>query len=231
MRQAFQSDFYFRPEGYFYPRTPGGVRPPRRAREGNTQIFLSTHPGRGATFMSFALIPASSYFYPRTPGGVRPAATARARLSSLYFYPRTPGGVRLPAPPDEPAPDIFLSTHPGRGATRVCIPAAKSTWTFLSTHPGRGATAIDCPQELPTPYFYPRTPGGVRRGGCFSGIANLYISIHAPRAGCDCEPMSWGPVGEVFLSTHPGRGATLAVVVVHALDELFLSTHPGRGAT
>ena len=194
---------------YFYPRTPGGVRllclsrlsqrlrisihAPRAGCDlpqlpaPAYRVSISIHaPRAGCDFLRRLMSLRPTYFYPRTPGGVRPGYVYRPPRVPGHFYPRTPGGVRP------------LST-----ARRNCR----------------------------TPYFYPRTPGGVRRGGCFSGIANLYISIHAPRAGCDCEPMSWGPVGEVFLSTHPGRGATLAVVVVHALDELFLSTHPGRGAT
>ena len=79
------------------------------------------------------------------------------------------------------------------------------------------------------------------------------ISIHAPRAGCDCrhavgkrslaEFQSTHPVrgatapmpslssSAVFQSTHPVRGATRRSVVVSTTEPRFQSTHPVRGAT
>ena len=78
------------------------------------------------------------------------------------------------------------------------------------------------------------------------------ISIHAPRAGCDClrkqdtfQPSYFNPrtpcgvrqleinlvaASEKFQSTHPVRGATsMNLAVIQRLA--FQSTHPVRGAT
>ena len=56
--------------------------------------------------------------------------------------------------------------------------------------------------------FNPRTPGGVRQ--LFPVVApTRFVSIHAPRAGCDTSPFPTLRAGTVFQSTHPGRGATV----------------------
>ena len=81
---------------------------------------------------------------------------------------------------------------------------------------------------------------------------NLYVSIHAPREGCDLgrttllrQKMGFNSrtpggvrlVDEAkvatkisFQFTHPGRGATLPALSVRS-SQLFQFTHPGRGAT
>ena len=65
---------------------------------------------------------------------------------------------------------------------------------FQSTHPVRGATCV------------------IRIGS-----AVLYISIHAPREGCDlAELLADEPTLE-FQSTHPVRGATLRVVLIRPI--------------
>ena len=101
--------------------------------------------------------------------------------------------------------------------------------------------------------FNPRTPRGVRHGDGDEGAGGFVVSIHAPRAGCDEGVPSVIPVGRVFQSTHPARGATcglrgripIVFVSIHApragcdtigwglvvLVTLFQSTHPARGAT
>ena len=105
-------------------------------------------------------------------------------VTSQDFNPRTPCGVRLAAICVAVRPLQFQSTHPVRGATRryqyragrkiyfnprtPCGVRPLLPWiidvglTFQSTHPVRGATAA------------------------YGGVSRLeYISIHAPRAGCD----------------------------------------------
>ena len=79
------------------------------------------------------------------------------------------------------------------------------------------------------------------------------ISIHAPHAGCDCQNIKEHTRRQIFQSTHPMRGATLAALLAlgialisihaphagcdiyigaHADDAAgFQSTHPMRGAT
>ena len=55
----------------------------------------------------------------------------------------------------------FQFTHPGRGATCRAV-SAPADLMFQFTHPGRGATT-----------YYFLLPN------------DLYVSIHAPREGCD----------------------------------------------
>ena len=57
-----------------------------------------------------------------------------------------------------------------------------------------------------------------------------YISIHAPRAGCDTTPAKSSLSFFLFQSTHPVRGATVCRVCSTS-SMLFQSTHPVRGAT
>ena len=102
------------------------------------------------------------------------------------FNPRTPCGVR----------------QSGAGG--------KNTWkAFQSTHPMRGATlkfedgALKIRED-----FNPRTPCGVRRLCVLHLVQEVYISIHAPHAGCDPLFAAVCMDDWTFQSTHPMRGAT-----------------------
>ena len=98
-------------QGYFNPRTPGGVR--HLQCDNSIQVY---------------------YFNPRTPGGVRRIAPP-IRRAREYFNPRTPGGVR-PIYANGIIYDlIFQSTHPGWGATRDTIPTRKPS--AISIHAPR----------------------------------------------------------------------------------------------
>ena len=100
--------------------------------------------------------------------------------------------------------------------------------------------------------FNSRTPGGVRLGNVGKAIKLLFVSIHAPREGCDelakvlkpltfvsihapregCDPCSAFAQRCVrrFNSRTPGGVRHLAEEI--AKDEAkFQFTHPGRGAT
>ena len=79
-------------QGYFYPRTPGGVRLVVSEYGSLRSLFLSTHPGRGATRPSGQCRRGGIYFYPRTPGGVRQYRALKISPFVSYFYPRTPAG-------------------------------------------------------------------------------------------------------------------------------------------
>ena len=124
----------------------------------------------------------------------------------------------------------FQFTHPGRGATtwRLARPCSRRKFQF--THPGRGATLI----FLCAPVV-------------------RWVSIHAPREGCDClrlVPLRYKPrfnsrtpggvrrlgyegykVTDPFQFTHPGRGATQCSSKGATGNTPFQFTHPGRGAT
>ncbi len=138
----------------------------------------------------------------------------------------------------------------------------------------RGATRARASRWAWTNHFNPRTPCGVRhrqrkafsqlrgfqsthpmRGATTSELAygsDIFISIHAPHAGCDtinqaqgAQEMDFNPrtpcgvrpdltrsIGtqSVFQSTHPMRGATNQEII-KGQQEAFQSTHPMRGAT
>ena len=80
----------------------------------------------------------------------------------------------------------FQSTHPARGATPLRSQGPGMWSRFQSTHPARGATQR-------------QSTNGKEQ----------YISIHAPREGCDSTGMAFLEGELEFQSTHPARGATL----------------------
>ena len=101
------------------------------------------------------------------------------------FNSRTPGGVRLLSHTIIYYYGVFQFTHPGRGATITKRLVTCHKLLFQFTHPGRGAT-----KPLRT----------------LSGM--LYVSIHAPREGCDTPREVSIERRTGFQFTHPGRGAT-----------------------
>ena len=80
-------------------------------------------------------------------------------------------------------------------------------------------------------YFNPRTPCGVRRRAYVAQRIGSFISIHAPRAGCDKATLQRSCADAAFQSTHPVRGATKFAEFKRQMQGKFQSTHPVRGAT
>ena len=78
---------------------------------------------------------------------------------------------------------------------------------FQSTHPVRGATACITVAGM-SAWISIHAP----REGCDEGdgvhAGRQWISIHAPREGCDPAPGAGFMAQPVFQSTHPVRGAT-----------------------
>ena len=151
----------------------------------------------------------------------------------------------------------------------------KREFVFQFTHPGRGATITDISLTLGDIRFNSRTPGGVRRvpgldlfgvikfqfthpgrGATILGYAPRYceyVSIHAPREGCDlnrrgpvihtgnvsihapregCDPSTPLPSAPFSVSIHaPREGCDLSKTLIEETQGLFQFTHPGRGAT
>ena len=172
------------PRRGFNSRTPGGVRPSPRELSAECLEFQFTHPGRGATSLGLISPILNSSFNSRTPGGVRRRQACLSLLRRRRFNSRTPGGVR----PHTTYTDLdrywFQFTHPGRGATvqggdRNIDPA------FQFTHPGRGATYSARRSTTSCRSFNSRTPGGVRQPFGLIFNRSKYVSIHAPREGCD----------------------------------------------
>ena len=125
-------------------------------------MFQFTHPGRGATRASRADRYKARRFNSRTPGGVRP--------------PETYHGERCQS---------FQFTHPGRGATTRAIFDVLTTRRFNSRTPG-GVRHSSIEYYRSCRSFNSRTPGGVRRLIGHMPCGLRYVSIHAPREGCDC---------------------------------------------
>ena len=149
--------------------------------------ILSTHPGRGATSCGAGRGSTYGLFLSTHPG-----------RGATYTYTGFAAKCL-----------IFLSTHPGRGATYTYTGFAAKCLIFLSTHPGRGATRRTITHRFfGFLYFYPRTPGGVR-----------------PRHTPPCKP-----IDRHFYPRTPG-GVRLFFWFFSFYDVQFLSTHPGRGAT
>ena len=95
-------------------------------------------------------------------------------------------GCDPPARTTVPVFHVFQSTHPVRGATHVHSVGVATCEIFQSTHPVRGATTF-CHSLSPCGYISIHAP----REGCdvlviHAGV-RIGISIHAPREGCDRE--------------------------------------------
>ena len=58
-----------------------------------------------------------------------------------------------------------------------------------------------------------------------------FVSIHAPREGCDLSVLPVMCHSVLFQFTHPGRGATSLRPPLASFQPQFQFTHPGRGAT
>ena len=127
------------------------------------------------------------------------------RLAVLFrFNSRTPGGVRL------------TTEFSSSGGKR-----------FQFTHPGRGATQLDKLLKEGKLRFNSRTPGGVRRPFGLLPIGVRYVSIHAPREGCDQLLVHLPHRLVLFQFTHPGRGATPSQVRSLLHQQSFNSRTPG----
>ena len=60
----------------------------------------------------------------------------------------------------------------------------------------------------------------------------FWISIHAPRMGCDTSKADLLDYAQwLFQSTHPAWGATVCEFILSSLAIIFQSTHPAWGAT
>ena len=169
----------------FNPRTPRGVRRPRRMVQ-NRHGAISIHAPREGCDVQIGRRAQddAKHFNPRTPRGVRPLIMD-AFIANANFNPRTPRGVRRTTGVYLGIPQRFQSTHPARGAT-IGIPAGHNPllyfnprtprgvrrfgchitplfYQFQSTHPARGATFYCDICQKRHANFNPRTPRGVRR--------------------------------------------------------------------
>ena len=179
----------------------------RECYETRYGVFQSTHPVRGATQPMFITINMHVISIHAPRAGCDPITEEEIK-ATVDFNPRTPCGVR-PEIRVHTQHLQAISIH----APRAGCDTKKSRYLlvihgFQSTHPVRGATDLFVSIPAGSCHFNPRTPCGVRRfsGGKDSGILLFqsthpvrgatakwetgrgdprWISIHAPRAGCD----------------------------------------------
>ena len=121
-----------------------------------------------------------------------------------HFNPRTPCGVRHATQALGSTVDVFQSTHPVWGATDWFDALWKIYPKFQSTHPVWGATQI--------------------RGAKY---AICWISIHAPRVGCDQERHTRCRSLQ-SISIHAPRVGCDYLRPVHQEDTLEISIHAPR---
>ena len=172
---------------------------------------------------------ATENFNPRTPRGVRRYPTSPRRISCTDFNPRTPRGVRL-AQPRRGGTDRDFNPRTPRGVRPGPLLRVHREGLFQSTHPARGATWRCWRGWDDAGNFNPRTPRGVRRSDALEAIADYFISIHAPREGCDvCKRLV---LDRNPISIHaPREGCDATPEKELPAAGPFQSTHPARGAT
>ena len=173
------------------------------------------------------------HFNPRTPCGVRHRVRMTVFKRWLISIHAPLAGCDIMRTLAMRGQAIFQSTHPLRGATFMAQRTAPQGKGISIHAPLAGCDTTPADRQALTAYFNPRTPCGVRRRFCPRRCRGPLISIHAPLAGCDtltvnsvagtasdfnprtpcgvrpadqrCPP----PMGDVFQSTHPLRGATI----------------------
>ncbi|OQM47588.1 hypothetical protein B5783_1881 [Bifidobacterium breve] len=124
-----------------------------------------------------------------------------------------------------------ISIHaPRMGSDRLARHEAQEPQGFQSTLPGWGATSIcrRCPRWHR--HFNPRSPDGERLCRQFDELAQLTISIHAPRMGSDGGLVVDGGDLHGFQSTLPGWGATRAQAFERVLDDAISIHAPRMGS-
>ena len=125
---------------------------------------------------------------------------------------------------------IFQSTLPVGGSDLRRRPKRCISYRFQSTLPVGEATGQCHLQNLPKPYFNPRSPRGGATFLRYHIFQHFPISIHAPRGGSDASHPSWD---DVFgISIHAPRGGSDALNnQPFSAKTLFQSTLPAGGAT
>ena len=169
--------------------------------------FISIHaPRMGCDMPPCFTCPKVVNFNPRTPYGMRHMKILPISLHS-YFNPRTPYGMRLKGSLHAYFL-IDISIHaPRMGCDRISISALSLLTSFQSTHPVWDATCRCNYRLIDSTNFNPRTPYGMRHDNTYTtgtymgfqsthpvwdatrrvavSLVMYFISIHAPRMGCD----------------------------------------------
>ena len=212
----------------FNPRAPCGARRLNESPDGDTGLFQSTRPLRGATTRRPISTSGMRNFNPRAPCGARLSdCTLGIECPNISIHAPLAGRdvtINPIAVPSFP----FQSTRPLRGATPPQEPSGRGR-AFQSTRPLRGATDV-----------------------VFLSLFQELISIHAPLAGRDCEPggrwrmgqisihaplagrdfgKRWSPRQAADFNPRAPCGARPENCAEVPLASSFQSTRPLRGAT
>ena len=123
-------------------------------------------------------------------------------ILQIGFNPRTPGGVRQCIGWSCSPSFLFQSTHPGWGATVILL-VLHLLVMFQSTHPGWGATkriGLACKEKWVSIH--------APRVGCdmvYDDPERIWfsVSIHAPRVGCDANKLN--KKNKIMVSIHAPR--------------------------
>ena len=187
------------------PRT-GSDRAASKAA-GETWVFQSTLPARGATLPSWKLPSVSRNFNPRSPHGERRRNVPVFLYSMLvHFNPRSPHGERLQKA------------------------VAFGTPTYFNPRSPHGERLSLLATFLPETNFNPRSPHGERRKSDESKRGLRRISIHAPRTGSDrAAAQSVGADWHFNPRSPHGERRSAGERISHFPP--FQSTLPARGAT
>ena len=190
-------------------------------------------------------------FNPRSPCGERPGSDIYVVRKLVKFQSTLPvwGATGLFTQVFAQVP--FQSTLPVWGATQQCRQKRRRK-KFQSTLPVWGATVRRFSWFSLFAYFNPRSPCGERRKGmdyggrvqdfnprspCGERLAAVFgytldfgISIHAPRVGSDCAPLSRTVLATDFNPRSPCGERLLKRLRKHFAPK-FQSTLPVWGAT
>ncbi len=140
---------------------------------------------------------------------------------SGYFNPRTPRGVRRQGA-NLPVIAMSISIHAPREGCDTRCPSVPTPSSYFNPRTPRGVRRTGSTLVMRAPCnFNPRTPRGVRQLRMAFQVQKLYISIHAPREGCDVWHLADEYTQLPFQSTHPARGATCPVLLLARMLQNF----------
>ena len=176
----------------FYPRPPGGGRPPYPIFSGTVCLFLSTPSGWRATFppdrhtlnseISIHALrvegdakcvspEADVCIFLSTPSGWRATMSPRKRGVGLkYFYPRPPGGGRRTTA-GTLSLRVDISIHALRVEGDRTFGRARPVEFYFYPRPPGGGRLLERRANNRLPHFYPRPLGGGRPTQTITSIA------------------------------------------------------------
>ena len=124
-----------------------------------------------------------------------------------------------------------ISIHAPREGCDSSSPASKTvSHADFNPRTPRGVRHWESSRDAPACDFNPRTPRGVRPHHIIDLYLCAFISIHAPREGCDAFLPRSGRPADHFNPRTP-RGVRLQAFSALKEEREFQSTHPARGAT